>query len=178
MSENTLDILDVVRVTPSDSELLLGYAIDKPKKGNKIDSTEIEILGWIVGKKSPAVAVEVVNNNRILRRIAVDEPRPDVGKFYADVPEAKNSGFMAIVDLLGLPETDELLLEAVLADESKILIGKVEYQLHLVDEEPEANVIIEKHKSPIQLEEIQANLERSRAFLKKIESDLEQMGVG
>lgn len=178
MSKKTVDILDVVRVEPNESELLLSYAIDQPKKGNKIDGTEIEILGWVVGKKSPVIAVEVINGDRVLRRILIDENRPDVGKLYPNVPEAKDSAFVAMMDLLGLPETDELLLETVLADESKILIGKVAYELHSVDKESEENVKIEENKSPIQLEEIKANLERSRAFLKQIKKDLEQLSVG
>ncbi|MGB3514315.1 MAG: hypothetical protein WBA93_34920 [Microcoleaceae cyanobacterium] len=178
MSKNTLDILDVVRVKPGDSELLLSYAIDKPKKGNKIDGTEIEFLGWVVGKKSPAIAVEVVNNDRVLGRIPVDESHPDVGKLYANVPEPKNSGFVAMMDLLGLSETDELLLQAVLSDQSTILMGRVGYELHLLDRELEENVQIEEHKLPIQLKEIQAELDRMRTFFKKIQEYLEQLDVG
>ena len=59
-------------------------------------------MGWVIGKKSPVVRVEVVNNEKVLRKIPVDELRPGLGRRYPDVA----SGFVAMVDLLELPETD------------------------------------------------------------------------
>ena len=99
-----LEILDVVRTAEQDSDLLLAYAIDKPKKGTKKDVAAVDVLGWIVGKKSPVVAVEVLSGERVLRKIPIDLPRDDVGKRFSTVPEAKNSGFEATVELMGLPE--------------------------------------------------------------------------
>ena len=45
MTENIVNILDVVRVEPDDSELLFGYAIEKPQPENNIDGSEIEF--WV-----------------------------------------------------------------------------------------------------------------------------------
>ena len=61
-----LQVLNVVRTAENESDLLLAYAIDKPKKETKKDVAAIDFLGWIVGKKSPAVAVEVINGDRLL----------------------------------------------------------------------------------------------------------------
>ena len=133
-------------------------------------------MGWVIGKKSPVVRVEVVNNEKVLRKIPVDELRPDLSNSYPDFAAAKRSGFVAMVDLLELPETDELLLQAVLEDESKILIGRVKYKLEYLPGDSKQIILREKKKSPINLGEIKADLERSRTFLKKIQEDLEQMG--
>ena len=56
-----LQIIDVARTAEQNSEWLLGYAIDKPKKGTNKDVAAVDVLGWIVGKKSPAVAVAVMS---------------------------------------------------------------------------------------------------------------------
>lgn len=171
-----LEILDVVRTAAQDSDLLLAYAIDKPKKGTKKDVAAIDVLGWIVGKKSPVVGVEVMSGDRLLRKIAIEIPRDDVGKRFSTVPEAKNSGFEATVELMGLPEEDDLVLEAVFEDETRLKIGEIGYKLESsvedLEEVPVAETVVEDRES-VDLEKIKGDLDRSRAFLKKMEEDLE-----
>ena len=170
-----MEILDVVRTAKPESDLLLAYAIDKPKKGTKKDVATIDVLGWIVGKKSPAVAVEVKLADRLLRKIPVEVSRLDVGKRFSTVPEAKNSGFEATVELIDLPEEDHLILEAVFQDETRLKIGAVRYKLEssVVEVEGllEEEIKVEDRES-VDLEKIKADLERSRAFLKKMEEQL------
>jgi len=171
-----LEILDVVRTAEQDSDLLLAYAIDKPKTGITKDVAAIDVLGWIVGKKSPVVEVEVLNAERVLRKIPLDIPRADVGKRFSTVPEAKNSGFEATVELMGLPEEDDLVLEAVFKDETRLKIGEVRYKLESsvveLEDVPVAETVVEEQES-VDLEKVKEDLERSRAFLKKMEEDLE-----
>lgn len=172
-----MEIIDVVRTAEQDSDLLLAYAIDKPKKGTKKDVGAIDVLGWIVGKKSPTVAVEVMNGERVLRKIPIDLARLDVGKRFSTVPEAKNSGFEGTVELIGLPEEDDLILEAVFKDETRLKIGEVRYKLEssVVELEESVSVVeteVEERES-VNLETIKGDLERSRAFLQKMEADLE-----
>ena len=177
----SLEIIDVVRTAEQDSDLLLAYAIDKPKKGTKKDVATIDVLGWIVGKKSPTVAVEVMSADRLLRKIPIDIPRADVGKRFSTVPEAKNSGFEATVELIGLPEEDNLVLEAVFKDEKRLKIGAVRYKLESSAVELEENIsVVEtelEEQESVDLEKIKRDLERSRAFLKKMEEDLEGISV-
>ncbi len=174
-----LEILDVVRTAEQDSDLLLAYAIDKPKKGTTKDVAAIDVLGWIVGKKSPVVGVEVLNGERVLRKIPIDLPRLDVGQRFSTVPEAKNSGFEATVELMGLPEEDDLVLEAVFKDETRLQIGVVRYKLESsvveLEEVPVAETVAEtevEEEESVNLEKIKGDLERSRAFLKKMEEQL------
>ena len=173
-----LEILDVVRTCGQDSDLLLAYAIDKPKKGTKKELAAIDVLGWIVGKKSPVVAVEVLNGDRLLRKIPIEIPRDDVGQRFSTVPEAKNSGFEATVELIeenppqppferGEKREGNLTLEAVFKDEIRLKIGEVRYKLE--------SSIVELEDVPVEevdLEKIKGDLERSRAFLKKMEEQL------
>ena len=174
-----LEILDVVRTAEQDSDLLLAYAIDKPKKGTTKDVGVIDVLGWIVGKKSPVVAVEVLSGERVLRKIPIDLPRDDVGKRFSTVPEAKNSGFEATVELMGLPEEDDLILEAVFDDETRLKIGEISYKLESsvedLKEVPVGEIVAEtqvEEEESVDLEKIKGDLERSRAFLKKMEEQL------
>ena len=177
------EIIDVVRTAEQDSDLLLAYAIDKPKKGTKKDVATIDVLGWIVGKKSPTVAVEIMNGDRLLQRIPIDVPRADVGERFSTVPEAKNSGFEATVELIGLENTPqppfekegELVLEAIFKDEARLRIGVVRYKLELsvaeLEDVPVAETEVQEQES-VDLEKIKADLERSRAFLQKMEEQL------
>lgn len=179
-----LEIIDVTRTAEQDSDFLLGYAIDKPKKGTNKDVAAVDVLGWIVGKKSPAVAVAVMNGDRLLRKIPVEMGRADVGQRFYTVPEAKNSGFEATVELIGLPEEDDLVLEAIFKDESRLKIGEVRYKLESsvleLEEVPVAETVAEtevEEQESVDLEKIKGDLERSRAFLKKMEEDLQGMSA-
>lgn len=177
-----LEILNVVKTAESESDLLLAYAIDKPKKGTKKDVATIDVLGWIVGKKSPVVAVDVINGDRVLRKISIDVPRTDVGARFSTIPEAKNSGFEGTVELMGLPEEGDLFLEAVFDDESRLKIGAIQYKLETsvveleqVSQEKTVEITEVSTGVPVDLDKIKGDLERSRAFLKKMEENLEEM---
>jgi hypothetical protein len=82
-------------------------------------------MGWVLGKSSPAVAVEVLHEGTVLRRVALNHFRPDIAKAFPEVSDAENSGFRAMVNVLGLTPEFELFVRAVLKDESRILIGAI-----------------------------------------------------
>lgn len=103
--------------------------IDLPKKGDRLNTYSIQILGWVVGKESRVVAVEIVNGGTVVEKVPVDVPREGVGKRFAKLPGAKNSGFAATVGLLGLPMVSELTLQAVMEnDKGRIPLGRIQFR--------------------------------------------------
>lgn len=113
---------------PVDDNLLWGFHIDSPQKGDTTNSYVIEIVGWVLGKKSPAVALEIVENDRVLRKVTPHKPRLGVAKLYPQVPQAKTSGFATEIGLIGLPKESKIVLQALLKDKSRIPIGEISWR--------------------------------------------------
>ncbi len=128
MTENPLiEILEVQKLSKN-SELLLGFGINFPKAGQKLDTYSISIKGWVIGKTSPAIAVEFLSGGKVLQKVPVGKPRPGVQKRYPKVPEAKKSGFAAAVGVLGLPLTAKLRIRVILSDGSTVAITEIKFQ--------------------------------------------------
>ncbi|MEB3343449.1 glycosyltransferase family 92 protein [Okeania sp.] len=121
-----VEVLDIT-VSTVDSQNLWGFYIDKPVKGEKIDSGnhKVEIMGWVLGKSSPVVAVEIICNGKILQTVPVDQQRLGVAKAFPGVKEAKNSGFSTTVRVPKQVSSRELFLRVRLKDESLIPVGKI-----------------------------------------------------
>ena len=128
MTTNTLvEILDVC-LSATEPELLWGCAIDNPWKGSKTNTYTIDVSGWVLGKNYPAVAVELVSDGRVLKRISTNNFRPDVGKVYSEVPGSEHCGFFTTVGVIGTSAQAELLIYAVLEDNSRVSMGVVKFQ--------------------------------------------------
>jgi hypothetical protein len=112
-----VEIVDVA-LTELDVELLRGRNIEIPKAGNEIDSGTIRVIGWVLGRSSPALTVEVVHDGTVLQNAPIDVQRPDVADAFPDVSGAEQSGFHTTV---AVPDTgeSELLVQAVLQNEGR-----------------------------------------------------------
>jgi hypothetical protein len=104
--------------------LLWGQYIDLPKPNTEIDGHEFRIAGWALGRNCPVVAVELVQQGAVFRRVPMNHPRPDLAAAYPHVPGAEQGGFSTTVSLLGINEP-ELEVQAVLEDQRRVLIGTV-----------------------------------------------------
>ncbi|MEG4457142.1 hypothetical protein [Microcoleus sp. N9_A1] len=157
MSEDTLiEIIEVIQTSADNSELLWGCNIDLPNQGDQTDSYEISFKGWVLGKKSPAIAVELISGGETIEKIAVDQSRPDVFEVYGNVSKAGSCGFLRKVEVSKLLQAGELVLETVFSDRSRVQIGEVQY----------------RKKLPF-LKQVQADLGQSQTRLQQIQSELE-----
>ncbi len=123
----SIEILEFQKLSVK-SESLVGYNIDGLKKGRKINGYFISIKGWVLGKTSPAIAVEFLSKGKTLQRVPIGSPRPGVAKRFPEVPEAKNSGFAAAVGVTGLPPVGQLRLRAFLADGTMVPLASVKFR--------------------------------------------------
>ncbi|TAE02118.1 MAG: FkbM family methyltransferase [Oscillatoriales cyanobacterium] len=123
-----LNIQEVALISPEDPELLWGFNIESPTIGTHVTSSNILIGGWVIGKKSPAVKVELIRDGEVIREMPVQQHRPDVATVFSGVPLAENSGYATEWKVTGtLPEC-EILIQAVLADDTRVNIGFVRLQ--------------------------------------------------
>src|SRR4051812_46969519 len=70
------------------------------------------MVGWTVGRDSPATAIEVLTNDRLLRTVPVRGGRADVAASVGVAPET-DCVFHAMVGLIGLKQDAELVLRVV-----------------------------------------------------------------
>jgi hypothetical protein len=120
-------VVEVHRVTNRDpAAQLLGSQIDMPRTGDTSEIFALHIHGWVLGKDAPAIAVEVVaSGGEVIRRMPLENDRPDVVTAYPTVPQAQRCGFLTAVSLLGLPLNFQLKIRAVLEDGKTIEIGTI-----------------------------------------------------
>jgi sulfotransferase family protein len=113
-----------ISLLPERSEHLLGFEIESPTPGSRHDLHVLHLIGWGVGRDSPAVSVEVVHNERLIRTVPVRGPRADVAEKLGFPPET-NCVFHALVALIGLGLEARLSLRVVLEDGSRVPVGSV-----------------------------------------------------
>lgn len=111
-----------MQVTPAgpNTQQLWGCSIEQPAQGTQVDGRSVDLRGWVLGRQSPAVAVEAVHEGVVLCRVSVNFPRPDVAAVYPHVPGADRSGFRATLSLPTIKPKLELWVQAVLRDQSRV----------------------------------------------------------
>jgi GT2 family glycosyltransferase len=121
------EILDV-SLPETISARLRGRNIEAPAPGSKTTGHLVQFSGWVLGRESPAVAVELLNGSNVCRRVRVNIHRPDVAAVFPEVPEAEYSGFKIQMSVLGLTPQIEFLLQAVLKNQTRVPIGIIRAQ--------------------------------------------------
>ena len=126
--KSKVQLLSVIRFFENDATLLWGFNIESPVE-SLIYEYQIPVSGWVLGKKSPVVAVEVIINNTLVQQVFITQPRPDVAQVYSHVPDAEMSGFQTIVNIGELVGQGELLIQAVCSNKSCIPLSKIQFQV-------------------------------------------------
>ncbi|ERT04014.1 hypothetical protein M595_6048 [Lyngbya aestuarii BL J] len=170
------EVLDVSLVSGSESESLLAFSIDYPSKGTEADSTVMDVGGWVLGKTSPAMAVELIRGDSVFRSIPLNYPRPDVAKRYSKGPSAIKCGFQMSIDISGLSTEEELLFQAVFPDENPVPMATLKLwhngKIPRTEAHRELVTSLGEGQLPSKLEQIKIDLERSRTFLQRVQSEL------
>jgi hypothetical protein len=125
---STMAIFDVLTVSlkggSDDSGGLSAAHLDGPVSGMRVEGSPLRVVGWAVGRSSPVASVEVVSDQKIVGKSAVDIPRPGVAEKFAGVPGASAAGFDLKLEPSG-KGVSELLINAVLDDGSRSPIATI-----------------------------------------------------
>jgi hypothetical protein len=153
----SIEIVDVIKAD-LDVGKLQGRNIEVPKTGSRIDGDTIFVVGWVLGRSSPATTVEIVHDGTVLQSAPIDVRRPDVAAAFPDASEAERSGFRTTV---AVPNGDEseLLVRAVLQDEGTIPLGIIRARQRRGDEEQYGESSIQDRSGPL-VRERSGRLER------------------
>jgi hypothetical protein len=142
-----VEILDVA-VTELDAQQLRGRNIEAPKADNKIDSETILVIGWVLGRSSPAGTVEVVHDGAVLRSASVNVRRPDVAAAFPNISEAEQSGFSTTAAVPN-PGESELLVQAVFQDGSRVPLGVMRVRQHRSHEDQYSESSVQDRSGPV-----------------------------
>jgi hypothetical protein len=121
-----VDIRDV-QPAPVNPERLRAFAIDLPRSDAASDVYDVEIAGWALGQDIPVGAVEIHAEGTVLRRVPLDQQRPDIAQAFPDVDGAATCGFRTWLSVVGLEPGVDLQLRAVLKDETRVRLGAIRF---------------------------------------------------
>jgi len=107
-------VVDSVERFPLAEDELRGFELEGPAAGASSNTQTLHFDGWILGRKSPVKAVDVLQEGRPVLRMPVGTPRQDLATAFPDVAEAASSGFSAAVGALRLRTSFELLVRGEL----------------------------------------------------------------
>jgi len=120
-----VEIVDVTLVKEGvEDGRLRGCHIDFPTDGQHTGGHAIEILGWAIGRSSPVVAVEIVEDGQVVLRTPLDQPRADLAAAFPDVPEADRCGFRTSLSVVGMTRL-RLELQAVLRNQARVPLAVI-----------------------------------------------------
>src|SRR4051812_31846912 len=115
-----IEILEVSLHKPT-HERLHGCYLDAPRVGLREEADRVDVVGWALEKDGPAAGVEVFSGERLVRRVAMNRPRPDLASAFPGIPGADRAGFQTQVGLHGMSGLD-WTVRAVLRDETRVPI--------------------------------------------------------
>jgi len=142
-----LEIVDVA-VAELDTKQLRGRNIEAPKTHKEIDSDKMLLVGWVLGRSSPALTIEVVHDGTVLQNAPIDVQRPDVDAAFPEASAAKQSGFCTTVAIPNTGES-ELLVQAVLQDEGTVPLGTIRARQRRGDEERNSGSSVQHRSGPL-----------------------------
>ena len=120
-----VEILAVHQPRPDDPRLL-GNSVNFPEPGASIEAYSIPIKGWVVGRRSRAVRVDVIHERMPLLSIPVAQRRPDVMKQNPQLPADQPCGYTSSLSMVGLPRQFDLRLQAVFEDGQRMQLAVVQ----------------------------------------------------
>jgi hypothetical protein len=120
LSQNQAFVCEIIKLISPQKSPLIGCALDEPKQNSTVDTSSITIAGWVIGRKSKAIEVEIVWNGQVIHSTKVSRSRPGVGKLYPQKPESSQSGFVTLIAQGHTLTDSSILVQAVLQDHSRI----------------------------------------------------------
>jgi glycosyltransferase involved in cell wall biosynthesis len=135
-----LECVDAALATPLDARLGGAY-LEYPTPGCLAEGAALEVRGWVIGARSPAVAVELCHAERVIRRVPIDVRRPDVAAAYPAEPHALVSGFTTTLHMRPT-EGHEVGLRAVLADHARVTVATIRLRTRWRGEDPAGSPLV------------------------------------
>ncbi|MGB3404540.1 MAG: glycosyltransferase family 2 protein [Microcoleaceae cyanobacterium] len=112
-----------------DQEAFWGCGINFPQVGEFFQAKKLEVKGWVIGKTSTVIEVEFVCEGELIQKASVNQLRTDIAEAFPQVMDAENSGFIATVEIDSGSSFTELILFAILENDTKIPFATLHLQV-------------------------------------------------
>jgi hypothetical protein len=119
-----VEVLEV-RLAEAGSEELRGRFLDLPRVGMGCEARALNVVGWVLERGGPAVAVDIVRDGTAVHRVPVEVLRPDLAAGFPDIPSAGRAGFNATLDVRGPNPELRIDLHALLRDGRHIPLAAI-----------------------------------------------------
>ena len=110
---------------PAAGEWLTGSTIDLPRVHEAIDGHVLEIAGWVVGRDTSVVKVDILHDTQWLTSVPALLVRPDVARHLGLADETLRAGFHVWLNTIGLPQTFELSVWVHLVDGTPVEFARL-----------------------------------------------------
>jgi hypothetical protein len=122
----TTAVVTIEEIRPNgESDYVHGGNVDTPKEGVAVGTYGMTIEGWVLSRQIPIEHVEVLYEERPLAVVPVDRERSDIAAGFPQVEGALQSGFLATISALKLPQEFELVLRTKLVDGTRLPLANV-----------------------------------------------------
>lgn len=118
--------IERIQVTPI-RDLIQHFALDSPTRGTTTDVYDIEFAGWVIGAGVKAREIELVSDGDTLRRVAIDQQRPDVAAAFPDAEHADVSGFRTGLNVVGMEPGAPIDVWVVFEDDRRQILSRVSF---------------------------------------------------
>jgi hypothetical protein len=116
-----VDVVDISRFD-LDPDAVWGGYVDLPKVGATVEGRGVEVAGWVIGRRSPATAVELVRGDDVIARTRLNALRPDLTDAFPQVADAERGGFRIEASMPSVA-TAAVEVRAVLHDGTRVPLG-------------------------------------------------------
>jgi hypothetical protein len=124
---HSTEIIQITHFCQRDKDNFIDGWIASYKRGDQIAGSALQLQGWLVGRDSQAVAIQILHGTDLIAEVPVNIPRPDVLKVVPCHSSACNFGYQITLDLRDLPSSSELVLYSIFQDGRRILTGSVRF---------------------------------------------------
>jgi glycosyltransferase involved in cell wall biosynthesis len=104
---------------------LRGCYLDQPRRGALVDGSVIDSWGWVIGRDHQAVSVEFIHDGRLLRRVPVNVPRPDLRGSFPQVAASEHRGFRTEIPIVGRYGEFRIDVRCVLSDGARVSMAMI-----------------------------------------------------
>ena len=118
------EVLEMVEPEEAE-EHLRSWFIELPRTGDEGDLYTMDIKGWVIGRHTPATAVEIVYHHHVIRSDPVRGERSDLAPAFPDLPPDLDSHFHSMVGVVGLRPEFKLGVQAVLEDGRRVPMARI-----------------------------------------------------
>ena len=117
--KNPVRIVDIQKRLPKQEfDTLWGFGVNSPDVNTEVIAGSVLIKGWALGRRSSVTGIKISYEQQTIVETPANLSRPEITNKYPEIPKANKSGFEVAISVVAIPAKAELLLEAILQDET------------------------------------------------------------